>query len=327
MPMMFESPRTYWSEAWPPGRFAAVCVLLVCAFTAPVSRAEPTLNGFDLANSLVPAGEILRGGPERDVIPALDFPPFVAAEGAPWPDDTRVVGVAEGSHARAYPLAILIWHELVNDRLAGRPLLVSYCPLCGTALVFDRRIGGGERRFGVSGLLYQSDLLMFDRESESLWSQISAHAISGPARNSRLTLVRSRLVRWGEWKRAYPQTSVLTRETGHAREYGQTPYPGYETSGQLFFPVRRDRRYHPKMRTLGLRLADGRSRAYPLVELQRAGGFVTESPFGNGTSVTIRLSPQSQAFEVDAPESIEVIEGFWFAWAAFHPDASVYKAE
>jgi hypothetical protein len=166
---------------------------------------------------------------------------------------------------------------------------------------------------------------MFDRETESLWSQISAHAVTGPARTSRLTLVRSRLVRWLDWKRAHPETTVLSRETGHVRPYGQTPYEGYATSEQLLFPVSRDSRYHPKMRTLGLRMADGRARGYPLVEVQRAGGVVAESPFGK--PVTIRLDPDSQAFEVDAPEPIEVIDGFWFAWAAFHPETSVYVAE
>ncbi|MBW2397837.1 MAG: DUF3179 domain-containing protein [Deltaproteobacteria bacterium] len=298
---------------------------LLCALAAAASGGEPTLNGFDLANSLVPANEILHGGPERDAIPALDSPPVVAAAGATWRDDAWVVGVAQGSDTRAYPLEILVWHELVNDRLGGRPLLVSYCPLCGTALVFDRRVGGAERRFGVSGLLYRSDLLMFDRESESLWSQISAHALTGPARASRLTLVRSRLVRWADWKRAHPATTVLSRETGHARPYGQTPYVGYETSERLVFPVTRDPRYHPKMRILGLRMADGRARGYPLVEVQRAGGVVAESPFGK--PVTIRLDTESQAFEVDAPEPVEVIESYWFAWAVFHPDASVYVAE
>ena len=323
--MMSEPPRNRPSGAWLRSRVAVPVAACLCALAAAASGSEPTPNGFDLANSLVPVEEIVRGGPERDAIPALDSPPFVAAAESPWRDDAWVVGVGRGSDARAYPLAILIWHELVNDRLGGRPVLVSYCPLCGTALVFDRRVGGSERRFGISGLLYQSDLLMFDRESESLWSQISAHSISGPARANRLTLVRSRLVRWVDWKRAHPETTVLSLETGHVRPYGQTPYEGYATSERLAFPVPRDPRYHPKMRTLGLRMADGRARGYPLVEVRRAGGLVAESPFGK--PVTIRLDPESQAFEVDAPEPIEVIDGFWFAWAAFHPDASVYVAE
>jgi hypothetical protein len=236
-----------------------------------------------------------------------------------------VVGIAEGSAARAYPLAILVLHELVNDRLGGRPLLVSYCPLCGSALVFDRRVDGGERRFGVSGLLYRSDLLMFDRESDSLWSQISAHAITGPARSRRLAIVPSRLLPWGDWKRAHPETTVLSRGTGHRFAYGENPYPGYASSETVLFPAPRDGRYHPKMRTIGLRLPDGRARGYPLVEVQRAGGVVRESPFG--VPVEIRLDPGSLAFEVDAPAPLEVIEGYWFAWAAFHPDTSVYVAK
>jgi hypothetical protein len=304
---------------------AAIAVALLCALAAAASAVELTSNGFDLADSLVPVDEILRGGPKRDAILALDSPPVLPAVDAPWRDEAWVVGVVAGASARAYPLAILVWHELVNDRLGGRPLLVSYCPLCGTALVFDRRVGGAERRFGVSGLLYQSDLLMFDRETESLWSQISAHAVTGPARSSRLALVRSRLVRWVDWKRVHPETTVLSRETGHVRPYGQTPYGDYATSERLAFPVARDPRYHPKMRTLGLRLADGRARGYPLVEVQRAGGSISESPFG--TPVTIRLDTESQTFEVDAPEPIEVVEGFWFAWSAFHPAASVFVAE
>jgi len=324
--MMPTSTRTRSRRASLRWRAAAPAAALLCALAAAAGASEPkSSNGFDLTNSLVPTDEILRGGPPRDGIPALDFPPFVAAEAGPWRDDDWVVGVAAGSVARAYPLAILVWHELVNDRLGGRPLLVSYCPLCGTALVFDRRVDGAERRFGVSGLLYRSDLLMFDRESESLWSQISAHALTGPARSRRLTLVRSRLAHWGDWRRTHPETTVLSRETGHARRYGRTPYAGYATSEQLMFPAPHDRRYHPKMRTLGLRLPDGRARGYPLVELERAGGRVAESPFGK--PVVVRLDSESQAFEVDAPEPIEVIEGFWFAWVAFHPEATVFVAE
>ena len=128
----------------------------------------------------MPVEEILAGGPPRDGIPALDEPKFVSAAASVWEDDEHVVGVSVGGESRAYPLAILVWHELVNDSLGGEPILVSYCPLCGTAMVFDRRVGGRERRFGVSGLLYLSDLLLYDRASESLWSQISATAVTGP---------------------------------------------------------------------------------------------------------------------------------------------------
>lgn len=295
------------------------------ALSLSAGAASPReLNGFDLRGALIPAEEILRGGPLRDGIPALDFPPALPAAESPWSDDDMVVGVVIGGTARAYPIGLLVWHELVNDQIGGIPILVSYCPLCGTALVFDRRVGGSERRFGVSGLLYRSDLLMFDRETESLWSQISAEAVTGPAVKRRLTLVRSRVQPWGDWKGAHPSTTVLSKQTGHRRAYGRSPYGDYATSSRLLFPVAVDSRYHPKTRTLGLRLSDGTARAYPVDEVRKAGGRV-EDRFA-GHPVVVRLDPTSQSFAVEVPEAVEVIEGFWFAWAAFHPDSSVYVA-
>ena len=304
----------------------ALVAPFVLAAVAVWAGAAPAveLNGFDLDGARIPVDEILRGGPGRDGIPALDSPATVTAAAAPWRDDEMVVGVAWPGGARAYPLAILVWHELVNDSVGGRPILVSYCPLCGTAMVFDRRIGGEERLFGVSGLLYQSDLLMFDRESDSLWSQISAEAVTGPAAGQRLSLVRARTKPWGDWKRSHPDTTVLSADTGHRRRYGRSPYGSYDSSKKLLFPVPANPRYHPKMRTVGLRLADGRARGYPLEEVERAGGRIEETFAGH--PVEIRLDPASQTFDVQAPAAVEVIEAFWFAWAAFHPDGSVFVA-
>jgi len=295
-------------------------VLIVPCF--PAGAGAPELNGVDLGSASVPVDEILPGGPPRDGIRALDLPETISAAAAPWRDEELVVGVAEAGDARAYPLSVLVWHELVNDRVGGLPVLVSYCPLCGTALVFDRRVAGRELRFGVSGLLYRSDLLMFDRETESLWSQISAEAVAGPSVAQRLTLLRSRMRSWGEWKREHPNTTVLSPETGHRRPYGNTPYGDYDRSERLMFPVARDARYHPKMRTVGLRVPGGPARAYPLDEIRKAGGRVQES-FA-GSEVQIRLDPDSQTFVVEAPAPLEIVEGFWFAWVAFHPETSVF---
>jgi hypothetical protein len=308
-----------------PLRLSLLALAALAAAAGPARAASPrVLNGFDLSRSSVPVDEILQGGPPRDGIPALDSPPTVGVASAPWRDDEMVVGVEWPGGARAYPLAILVWHELVNDTVGGRPVLVSYCPLCGTAMVFDRRVDGAPRRFGVSGLLYRSDLLMFDRETESLWSQIAAESVTGPSVEQRLTLVRSKLRRWGEWKRAHPETTVLSAETGHLRRYGHSPYAGYDTSERLLFPVGTDPRYHPKMRTVGLRLPDGTARGYPLEEVRRAGGRVEETFAGH--PVKIRLDPESEVFTVEAPSPIEVVEGFWFAWNAFHPGGSVFVA-
>jgi hypothetical protein len=251
-------------------------------------------------------------------------PKAVAADQAPWSDDEPVLGVSLGGESRAYPLSVLVWHELVNDELGGRPVLVSYCPLCGTAMVFDPRLDGETLEFGVSGLLYQSDLLMFDRDSESLWAQITARAVTGPRRGQRLTLLRSRVEPWSAWRARHPDTTVLSSDTGYRRRYGDSPYGDYAMAERLMFPVEFDRRYHPKMPTLGLRLADGTARAFPAIELVQAGGSVSDRFAGR--AVRVGYDPEAQVFDVEAPAEVEVIEGFWFAWFAFHPGTSVFTA-
>ena len=244
------------------GKRQAVRLLQLAALLA-VSAAFPAgaegvreLNGFRLEPAAIPVPDILPGGPPRDGIPALFEPEALPAAEAPWEDDQPVIGFSHGGEARAYPLAVLNWHELVNDRVGGLEILVSYCPLCGTGIVFEREA----RRFGVSGLLYQSDMLLYDHETESLWSQIAAAAVTGPELGKRLRILRSELTRWEEWRRSHPETTVLSANTGHLRDYTRDPYEGYEKSRQLYFRVPLDRRYHPKLRTAGLRLLDGTAR-------------------------------------------------------------------
>jgi hypothetical protein len=301
-----------------------LAALLAIAPAAAASPDPPTANGFVLSPGDLPVQEIVAGGLPRDGIPALSNPPRSSAEASAWDDDEVVVGVAWNGEARAYPLPILVWHELVNDTLGGRPILVSYCLLCGTAMVFDRRIDGRERSFGVSGLLYRSDLLLYDRETESLWSQIAAKAVTGPSRGERLTLVRARILPWGSWRKRHPETTILTRDTGYQREYGTSPYEGYAGSERLVFPAPLDRRYHPKMPTVGLRLREGEARAYPAAELLRAGGSVADRFAGR--PVRVAYDSENQVFDVEAPAEVEIVEGFWFAWMAFHPESSVYTA-
>ena len=307
--------------------FVLAAALAVPGAAAPAAE-TPSLNGFALEPSSIPSGEIHKGGPPRDGIPALEGPALVPAADAPWDDDEPVIGVQLGGESRAYPYAILVWHELVNDVLGKQPILVSYCPLCGTGIVFDRRLEGKSHRFGVSGLLYQSDLLMYDRETESLWSQISAEAVTGPSRGRRLKMLRARIEPWGAWRRRHPDTTVLSPETGHQRRYGDSPYGDYAVSEDVverfFPPTRLDRRYHPKMPTLGLRIAGGAARAYPASELAQAGGAASEE--FSGHRVRVAYDPEAQVFEVEAPDAIEVIEGYWFAWIAFHPESSVFRA-
>jgi hypothetical protein len=192
-------------------------------------------------------------------------------------------------------------------------------------MVFDREVAGLTRRFGVSGLLYRSDLLLFDRESESLWSQIAASAVTGPASGQRLRLIRSRQQSWRRWREAHPLTTVLSPSTGHVRNYARSPYGDYSRNDRLLFPVPVDPRYSPKTQTLGIRLPDGRARAYPAREVIAAGGVVRE--VFAGLDIEVRYDAQQIEFEVRAPDSVAIVEGYWFAWLAFHPESSVFVAK
>jgi hypothetical protein len=136
--------------------------------------------------------------------------------------------------------------------------------------------------------------------------------------------VRARTAPWSQWRALHPETTVVTRNTGHRRDYGTSPYGDYAESEKLFFPVPRDRRYHPKMPTLGLRTAEGSARAYPAIEVVRAGGAIEERFAGHAVRVT--YDDAAKIFAVAAPDAVEVVEGYWFAWAAFHPDTSVATA-
>ncbi|MBT5928092.1 MAG: DUF3179 domain-containing protein, partial [Verrucomicrobia bacterium] len=131
------------------------------------------MNGFDLAESTIPVSEIVRGGPPRDGIPAIDNPKFLLSDAAQFlSDDELVIGLTRNGITRAYPLRIMLWHEVVNDTFGEEPVAVTYCPLCGTAVAFEAMIKDHKLTFGVSGLLFQSDVLMYDRQTESLWSQL-----------------------------------------------------------------------------------------------------------------------------------------------------------
>tara|TARA_R110001592_G_scaffold246577_1_gene508469 strand:+ start:20751 stop:21287 length:537 start_codon:yes stop_codon:yes gene_type:complete len=156
----------------------ALVLLLIPASTNVLSRNEK--NGFDLTNSLIPVAEILSGGPPRDGIPAIDKPSYLRAGKAHYLNDSDLVlGIVHNGIARAYPVRILVWHEIVNSEFDGEPVVITFCPLCGTGLAFSALVDRQRLDFGVSGLLHNSDLLMYDRQTESLWSQIPGQAVTG----------------------------------------------------------------------------------------------------------------------------------------------------
>jgi len=284
-------------------------------------------NGFDVSEASIPAAEIHLGGPPKDGIPAIDRPRFLAAEQAGYLDDQApVLGLALDGDAKAYPVAIMNWHEIVNDRIGGRPVSVTFCPLCGSGIAFSAEVGGRKLDFGVSGLLYNSDMLLYDRQSESLWSQLMGEAVSGPLKGTRLDTLVLEHTSWGDWRSRHPNTWVLSRETGYGRDYDRDPYAGYDNEEGLYFPVaRRDPRYHPKERVLGLEL-DGRFKAYPFAELSRTDGLV-EDRIGEH-EILIRFDSANRSARAldSAGKPLPTVTTFWFAWYAFHPVTEVFKA-
>ena len=295
-------------------------------FSAGNPRAQ-VKNGFDLQGSLVPAKEIRHGGPPRDGIPALDQPRFIPAASASYlkPDD-RVLGMELNGIVKAYPIRILDWHEIANDDFNGQPVVVTYCPLCGTGMAFSAQIGESRTTFGVSGLLYNSDVLLYDRQTDSLWSQLLGKAITGPLKGTELTLIPLRHTTWRAWKSEHPDTLVLSVRTGYSRNYLGTAYRGYDESGSLIFPVsHRDRRYHPKEQVVGIEL-DGEFKAYPFVELARTSGVIHDTVNGRTIKVVFDAENASAVAFDAAGKELPSVTGFWFAWVAFHPDTEVFQA-
>jgi hypothetical protein len=295
------------------------------------SASRSAYNGFDVSGALIPEQAIERGGPPRDGIPSIDRPKFVAAGEARLQPRDRVLGLAIGGIARAYPVRILNWHEVVNDRFGDVPVAITYCPLCGTGIAFDARLGDRVLVFGVSGLLYNSDVLLYDRGTESLWSQLKRQAVAGPLKGTPLQALPLEHTTWADWRARYPATAVLSTDTGFSRDYGRDPYEGYDRIQQLMFDVEhRDGRFPPKEWVLGIDVGGAR-KAYPFSALERALGG---RPAGEvvdrvgGQAVTIRFDREhrtAQAFDAQR-RPLAGVMAFWFAWVAFNPKTEVFVA-
>ncbi|MEO3431188.1 DUF3179 domain-containing protein [Pelagibius sp. CAU 1746] len=222
------------------GLAALVFSLALVLATADGARAGPdrwaaAWPATDFSQASVPFDEILSGGPPKDGIPAIDDPRFVAvAEAADLAPAEPVIGLEIAGDARAYPLRILTWHEIVNDTVGGTPVAVTYCPLCNAAIVFDRRVAGAATTFGTTGLLRHSDLVMYDRATESWWQQFLGEAIVGAHTGKRLALVPSRLESWENFAARFPEGKVLVPADPKLRPYGANPYVGYDSAARPF---------------------------------------------------------------------------------------------
>lgn len=191
----------------------------------------------DFSKHNVSYSEILSGGPPKDGIPALDSSQFVSvSEADAWLKPVEpVILVQVGDDAKAYPIQILIWHEIANDTVGGEPLTVTFCPLCNTAIAFKRTINGQVLDFGTTGRLRYSNLIMYDRQTESWWQQATGDSIVGEFTGTQLEFYPASMISWADFKKLYPAGSVLSRETGYARDYGRNPYYGYDDINQTPF--------------------------------------------------------------------------------------------
>jgi len=299
-------------------------------YAAPVMTAHamtvPAMNGFDLSNTSIDAAKIRHGGPAKDGIPAIDRPKFISAADASFlQDNDRVLGLSINGISKAYPIRILNYHEIVNDFLADKAVAITYCPLCGSGMAFDANIKDENTTFGVSGLLYNSDVLLYDRQTQSLWSQLLAEAISGKHNGARLKPLVITHTSWSDWSRQYPDTLVLSTETGYRRDYTKSPYNGYDKSRSLYFPVETlNQQYHPKEYVVGLSI-QGRYKVYPFAELAKRPSPIKDNFMGQ--TLTVIFDAQHRTAKILDKDNKELAStmSFWFAWMAFYPDSVVFQ--
>jgi len=286
------------------------------------------LNGFQLKDALIPVSQIQRGGPPRDGIPSIDNPVFKPAHRyKEFDENSEVLGVYYNGVAKAYPINIMDKHEIVNDQFNGKPVAITYCPLCGSGIAFKADIINGKpTQFGVSGLLYNSDVLLYDRTTESLWSQIMAQAISGPMKGQELEPINTLRMTLGTWRKLHPETLILSKETGFNRNYQGKAYGNYDQENSTYFPVsHNDNTFHKKEWIIGVEI-NGVYKAYPVKRLSKLSERELHDEMG-GTNFTLTWDANGQNVRIKTASGEEIVglQMFWFAWAAFHPDTEVYE--
>lgn len=334
------------------------------------------LNSCDVLDSssvsgewLIPKDQVFDGGPGRDGIPSVDSPQFTSVNNASYlQDNDLVIGIKIGGTIRAYPHPILDWHEIVNDDISGQKTAITYCPLTGSAIAWKRQGIVSNSTFGVSGLLYNSNLIPYDRGSRSNWSQMKLQCVNGSLIGKEIETSKIIETTYKTWREIYPTSKLLSTNTGFGNQYGVYPYRDYKTSNDLLFPVsNEDNRLHKKTRVLGL-IVEGATMVFPISSFD-AGVTVKNVSFGGEDFVIIgskdknfaaaykgnltdgallefsvvenelpivMVDDESNKWDIfgevvegpRAGESLEQAKAFisyWFAWAAFYPNALIYE--
>lgn len=269
----------------------------------------------------IPFEKILDGGPGKDGIPALTNPKFVSVKEASknTNDDVDGIAVSFRNTVKFYPYNIMVWHEIVNDVIGGKALAITFCPLCGSAIVFDAEINGKAEQFGVSGKLYESNLLMYDKSTESLWSQSIGTAVVGDRTGEKLSVYPSQVVSFKILKEKWPHAEVLSIDTGYGRNYTFYPYGDYDNNDSLYFPISiKDSRFPPKEIMYVVNVYD-KSVAFPVKQLSDS--VITVDVSGNKVTGAII---DGEIIVKDATGKI--LPGYhemWFSWATHHQEDGV----
>ncbi len=345
-----------------------VCVggllVLLAAFSAYM-QLYPPARPVGVANSLVNTSDLSTPLPEG-AIPAVYNPKFVSASGVTYPEDNGlVIGINYNGVTKAYPVKMMNWHEVVNDEFSGKPVAVTYCALCRTAIAFDSRVLGKKLTFGVTGLLYNSNTIMVDNETRSYWIQMTGQSFMGGMIGKTLEKIPADVTTWFLWKAKYPDTLVMSSNTGFDRDYGYDPYGGYEESSLIWYPVKnKDNRSFAKDIVYGVSFG-GDAKAYPKSNVTSA--VVINDEVGTKKLLVLydkeldsvkvfdrTLRGNELNFELDgnrildkATKSVwnadgvavsgplfseklrrvDATYGFWFVWAAFYPNTELFAVQ
>lgn len=317
---------------------------------------------------LIPKDQVFDGGPGRDGIPSIDNPQFWDISITAYGDNDLVIGFKNGAVVRAYTHIILNWHEIVNDKVNGKKIAITYCPLTGSAIAWNRDGLVSGSTFGVSGLLYNSNLIPYDRGTQSNWSQMMMKSVNGDFIGNEVETSQLVETTYKTWKEMYPNSQILSTNTGFARTYVEYPYGGYRTNNDLLFPVNReDNRLHKKARVLGIIVGES-TLAYPIDSFGEDVTVINNSFSGlkhvtaiskgknfavaynreldDGTLLEftavqnelpiIMVDGEGNKWDifgeaVNGPregthlEATKSFISYWFAWAAFYPNAVIYQ--
>jgi len=282
-----------------------------------IPRALTEVFSTDFSQISVDPTLLLSGGPGKDGIPALVDPEFGPIADTEIADTTRGILVERNGEKKFYPYNILVWHEIVNDSVGGDPLAITFCPLCGSAVVYDRNIAGEVHEFKVSGLLYESNMVMYDTRTESFFSQSIGEGIAGAYNTQKLQIVKFQLIELFEAKEQHPEAQIMTTDTGHSRNYTFYPYGNYDFTEDLYFPIQhKDERY------------SGKEIFYivPLEEQSvaiRIGELSDESITDKQTGLTIAKDNSNVSVTNADGAEIPGYYEMWFSWATQHPDSDL----